>query len=75
MFAKNLLSLFATFSKQIFPDDLKIARVTPVFKGVDRRKLGTIDQCQCFHAFPKTLSVICIITFTNICWKTKFSKI
>ena len=26
--------------KEIFPDDLKIAKVTPVFKGGDRSELG-----------------------------------
>ena len=26
--------------KEIFPDDLKIARVTPVFKGGDKKELG-----------------------------------
>ena len=54
------------WEKGSFPGDLKIAGVTPVFKGGERYKLGNYRPIPCSHNFPKFLSVLCIMTFTNI---------
>ena len=44
---KPLLHVFnLSIVKGTFPDDLKIARVTPVFKGGYEKDLKTIDQYQ-----------------------------
>ena len=44
---KPLLHVFnLSIVKGTFPDDLKIARVTPIFKGGYEKDLKTIDQYQ-----------------------------
>ena len=45
----------------IFPDHLKIAKVTPIYKKDDKKLIKIIDQypyCQSFQKFLKLLSVI-----------------
>ena len=61
-----------SLEKMMFPDDLEVARLNPVFKGGDRFHWETTDQYQCSHSFPEHLSVLCIIAFTNASQKTKF---
>ena len=57
--------------KGIFPDDLKIARVTPVFKGGDEKDLGNYRPISVLHCFSKILErimynrLIKIIFFTQ----------
>ena len=51
---KTLLHVFnLSIVKGIFPDDLKIACVTPVVKGGDEKDLKTIDQYQLYPVFLK----------------------
>ena len=47
--------------KGVFPDDLKIARVTTIYKGEDSSDSKT-NICT---AFQKFLSAKCIIVYTN----------
>ena len=47
-----------SLEKGIFPDDLKIARVTPVFKGGDRSKLGNYRPISVLSCFSKILERI-----------------
>ena len=47
-----------SFEKGIFTDYLKIARVTPVFKGGDRSKLGNYRQISMLPCFSKILERI-----------------
>ena len=47
-----------SLGKGIFPDDLKIARVTPVFKAGDRSKLGHQSPISVLSCFSKTLEHI-----------------
>ena len=44
--------------KGIFPDDLKIARVTPVFKGGDKKDLGNYRPISVLPCFSKILEKI-----------------
>ena len=56
---KPLLHLFnLSIIKGIYPDDLKIARVTPVFKGGDDKELGNfrpISLLPCFSKIPERI--------------------
>ena len=47
-----------SLEKEIFPDDLKIARVTPVFKGGDSSKLGNYRPTSVLPCFSKLLERI-----------------
>lgn len=53
----------SSLEKGIFSVDSKIVGVTPVFKSGDCSDLETseLDQSHCFHAFPKHLSMFCLI--------------
>ena len=51
--------------KIIFPDDLKIARFNPVFKGGDRSQLGNYRPISVLSCFSTYLSVLYIMAFTN----------
>ena len=52
---KHLLHVFnLSIIKGICPDDLKIARVTPVFKGGDDKELGNYRPISVFFAFLKS---------------------
>ena len=56
----DILKAIYKFSleKEVFPEDLKIARVLLFLKLVTVLNWETIDQYHCFHAFPKTFSII-----------------
>ena len=56
---KSLLRVFnLSIVKGIFPDDLKIARVTPVLKGVDEKDLGNYRPLSVLPYFSKILEKI-----------------
>ena len=56
---KPLLHVFnLSIVKGIFPDDLKIARVTPVFKGGDEKDLGNYRPISFLSYFTKILERI-----------------
>ena len=49
-----------SLAKGIFPDDLKIARVTPVFKAGNENEVGNYRPISILHCFSKTLErIIC----------------
>ena len=53
-FYTNLCCIFLTFLfKQIFPDELKIASVTPIFKGAENWSLGNYRPISVLPCFPK----------------------
>ena len=39
----------------VFPNELKLAKVLPIYKSDDKRQLTTIGQSQCCHLFKKYL--------------------
>ena len=39
--------------KGIFPDDLKVAKETPIYKTGDKSDLSNYSRCLCFPAFQK----------------------
>ena len=47
-----------SLEKGTIPDDLKIARVTPAFKGGDRSTLGNYRPISELRCFPKILQHI-----------------
>ena len=49
------------YSKGVFPDAMKIARVIPLFKSGDKHVLIIIDLCHCCRNFLR-FSKDCIIT-------------
>ena len=55
------------FEESIFPDDLKIAKVTPVFKaGINTELSNYIPNPYLYNlASPKYLSALCAIAHTN----------
>ena len=56
---KPLLHVFSlSIIKGICPDDLKIARVTPVFKGGDDKELGNYRPISVLPCFSKILERI-----------------
>ena len=56
---KSLLRVFnLSIVKGIFPDDLKISRVTPVLKGVDEKDLGNYRPLSVLPYFSKILEKI-----------------
>ena len=64
-----------SLEKEIFPDILKIARVTPVFINGDRSKLGNhrpVSVLPCFSKLLKHFMYNYLITFTSSSEKTKF---
>ena len=50
-----------------FPEEMKIARVTPIFKGGEVSDLGNYRSISVDVAFLKFSKKLCIIVFTNIC--------
>lgn len=59
-----------SFKKSIFPENLKIAQVTPVFKAVDnieRSNYGPVAILPCF------LSALCTAAYINTYWIQTFS--
>ena len=59
-----------SLEKRIFPDDLKIARINPVFIGGDRSKLGSYRPLSVLP-WLYYLGVLCIIAFTNTSYGVK----
>ena len=56
---KTLMSIFnLSLAKGIFPDDLKIARVTPVFKAGNDNKVGNYRPISILPCFSKILERI-----------------
>ena len=56
---KPLLHVFnLSIIKGISPDDLKTARVTPVFKGGDDKELGSYRPISVLLCFSKILEII-----------------
>ena len=56
---KPLLHVFnLSIVKEIFPDDLKIARVAPVFKGGHEKDLGNCRPISVLPCFSKILERI-----------------
>ena len=56
---KPFLHIFnLSIVKGIFPDNLKIARVTPVFKGGDEKDLGNYRPISFLSCFTKILETI-----------------
>ena len=50
----------------VFPEKMKIARVTLIFKGGEVSDLGNYPPISVYVAFLKFLKKLCIIIFTNI---------
>ena len=50
-----------SFSKGVFPDALKIARVIPLFKSGDNMCLQIIDLCHFYRSFLRFLKKYLII--------------
>ena len=50
-----------SLEKRIFPDDLKIAKVTPVFKGGDCSKLRNYRSISVLPCFSKILERISML--------------
>ena len=64
----TLLHIFGVSIKTgQFPDSLKIARVTPIFKSGERNNVSKyrIDLYLCYHASPNFLKELCIIAYIN----------
>ena len=53
---KHLFNL--SIEKGVFPDNLIIARVTSIYKGIGSSDVVTIDQYLCSHAFSKHSSAL-----------------
>ena len=66
--SKRLLHIFRlSLQEGIFQDDLKTAKITPIFKAGDENHfLVTIDQSLFYHVFPKYLRKSCIKDFPII---------
>ena len=67
---KPLLHLFnLSLQTGVFPGKIKIARVTPLFKGSENYELGNyrlISVYLCYHVSQKFWTKLCIIVFTSI---------
>ena len=64
---KPLLHIFnLSLQTGIFPDKLKIARVTPLFKGSENYELGNYRPISVLPCFSKILEKLSIIAFTSI---------
>ena len=50
----------------IFPDKLKIAKVTQLSKGGEKYELGNNRPISCYHASQKFWKKLCIIIFLSI---------
>ena len=55
-----------SIEKGVFPDALKIARVTPLFKGGDPSNISNYRPISVLPCFIKFWSVSCITVFTSI---------
>ena len=61
---KPLLHVFnISLQTGIFPDKLKISRVTPLFKGGANCELGNYRPISVYHSPQKFLKKLCIIVF------------
>ena len=50
---KPLMAIFKLSQKGCFPEELKIARVTSIYKSDDVNEKETTDQFQCYLVFQK----------------------
>ena len=65
--SKPLLYVFRlSLEKRIFPDDLRTAKVTPIFKVGVKMILATLGQSLFYLIFPKYLRKSCIKDFAII---------
>ena len=64
---KPLLHIFnISIEKVIFPNNLKIARVTAILRLAMKKIYETIDQSPSFRFLKKYLKKLCMIGFTSI---------
>ena len=72
---KPLLHIFRlSLEGEIFPDDLKTARVPQILRLVMKMTLVTIDQSLFYLVFSKYLRQSCIKDFNNLSQHNYFTK-
>ena len=58
VFCKTLIYLFQlSLEKGVFPDDSKIAKVTPIYEAGDSSDVSNLDQCRFYPTFLSFLNV------------------
>ena len=56
LYVKPLCHVLSLSIRQgVLPNELKVAKVLPIYKSYDKRLLKTIGQSQCCHLFKKYL--------------------
>ena len=53
-----------SFKDCVFPSELKLAKVVPIFKSGDSSKITNYRPISVYHFFQKCLKELCIITLT-----------
>ena len=57
----SVLLINSSFQEGVFPDELKIARVVPLYKMVTQWYLAITDQYRYWRLFQKSMKRLCII--------------